>query len=301
LKITGGKMKQPRITVVTPSKNQATYLEETIDSVLSQDYPNLEYFIVDGGSSDGSLDIIKNYADKIDWWVSEIDQGHGHALNKGFQRSTGEIMAWINSDDKYLPWTFQIVSEIFTLFPQVKWITGLSAHWSDRGFLTHADGTTKNIYDYLLGDYRWIQQESVFWRRDLWEAAGGYVDQQYTFMVDGELWTRFFLLDNLYQVECILGGYRHHDKNRASTNPLACNQEMESAIEDLRQKCPKHILANLEGQLEWEKIRNSRIRRIFKGGDTAVTSIYAGITEQTAYDIISYDSGKWVMGKWCFR
>ena len=110
----------PRISVVTPSFNQSAFLEETLRSVLDQGYPNLEYIVIDGGSTDASADIIRKHAGRITCWVSEKDQGQYDAINKGFARSTGEIMAWLNSDDKYLPWTFSVVGEIFASRPEVE-------------------------------------------------------------------------------------------------------------------------------------------------------------------------------------
>jgi glycosyltransferase involved in cell wall biosynthesis len=166
-------MSLPKISIVTPSYNQGRFLEETILSVLDQGYPDLEYVLIDGGSGDDSVDIIKKYQQNLHYWVSEKDEGHGHAINKGFSRTTGEIMAWINSDDKYTPWSFKVVSEIFTQFPHVMWIVGFNSWWNSDGAMTGAARIQKKIYDYLLGNYAWIQQESVFWRRSLWDKVGG--------------------------------------------------------------------------------------------------------------------------------
>jgi glycosyltransferase involved in cell wall biosynthesis len=235
-------MTLPVISIVTPSFNQAAFLEETIDSVLSQNYSRLEYVVIDGGSTDGSADIIERHAKRLHYWVSEQDAGHAAALNKGFARTSGEIMAWINSDDKYLPWTFEVVAEIFAEFPQINWISGFPSGWSSRGFLTDAQRLPKNIYDYLLGNYQWIQQESVFWRRSLWDKAGATINADYRLMVDGELWTRFFLHDELYSVDCILGGYRKHATNRAKDHRAECLLEMERAIAAMRQRCSPAVL-----------------------------------------------------------
>jgi len=232
----------PTISVVTPSFNQGEYIEETIQSVLGQNYPNLEYVIIDGGSTDNSVDIINKYDKRLHYWVSEKDNGHGHAINKGFMKTKGEIMCWINSDDMYTPWSFKAVAEIFRCYPNVMWMVGYNCLWNSEGAMTRASRVPKNIYDFLLGRYMWIQQESVFWRRALWEKAGGYINQDYKFIVDGELWTRFFLFESLYSVDCILSGYRVHSKNRAKMNYYECTNEMESAIAFMQKNCCKNIL-----------------------------------------------------------
>src|SRR5258708_5296321 len=113
----------PSISIITPSYNQVSFLEETIQSVLQQDYPNLEYVIIDGGSTDGSVEIIQKYADRLTHWVSEPDGGQYDAVNRGFQYTRGEIMAYINSDDKYTPWAFSVVGEIFESLPEIEWLT----------------------------------------------------------------------------------------------------------------------------------------------------------------------------------
>src|SRR5262249_42906894 len=154
-----------KISIVTPSFNQAAFVEQTIQSVLNQNYPDLEYIVIDGGSTDGSRDIIQKYESRLTHFVSEPDRGHANALNKGFAKSSGEIMAWLNSDDMYFPWTFKTVSEIFEQFPNVNWLAGMKAFWNDRGVLLGSGQSLFNLFDYLAGNYRWIQQESVFWRR----------------------------------------------------------------------------------------------------------------------------------------
>src|SRR5712664_2616221 len=111
----------PRISIVTPSFNQASYLEAALKSVLDQNYPNLEYIVVDGGSTDGSVEIIQRYADRLTYWVSQPDRGQMDALNKGFRRTTGEIMAWLNSDDMLCSWALQTVGHIFQDLPAVQW------------------------------------------------------------------------------------------------------------------------------------------------------------------------------------
>ena len=126
-------MNYPKISIVTPNYNMGAYLEETIKSVISQNYPNLEYFIIDGGSNDNSLEIIKKYERHLTYWISEKDNGMYHAIQKGFEKSTGEIMAWLNSDDMYHSNSLFIVAEIFDSFPQVEWLLGASTTFDEKG------------------------------------------------------------------------------------------------------------------------------------------------------------------------
>lgn len=233
-------MALPKISIVTPSFNQASYIRETIESVLSQGYPNLQYVIIDGSSDDGSVDIIREYQDQLHYWVSEKDRGHADAVNKGFAKTDGEIMAWINSDDKYAAAAFHAVAEIFSKFPEVEWIIGYNSIWDSHGNMVSSSHGQKNIYDYLNGNYRWIQQESVFWRRSLWEKAGGHVSENYM-MMDGELWSRFFLHAELFSVDQILGGFRYHGENRSAQFKARCLKEMEAIIGELKEKVPAKV------------------------------------------------------------
>lgn len=219
-----------KISIVTPSLNQGAYIEATIKSVVEQNYPNLEYIIADGASKDQTLSILEKYKQHFAKVISEKDTGHGDAINKGFANSTGEIMAWLNSDDKYYPWTFDVVSEIFEKFPDVDWIVGLNSWFDINGRLYQTAPIFKNKYNFLLSDYKWIQQESVFWRRRLWDKVGAKIDQSYSLMVDGDLWSRFFQHAELWHVNRVIGGYRVHDTNRAGLNGDKIIQEMDLIV-----------------------------------------------------------------------
>ena len=238
-------MVYPKISIVTPSFNQGQFIEETIDSVLSQRYPNLEYIIIDGGSTDNSVEIIKKYEKQLKYWVSEPDQGHGHALNKGFTQATGDIMAWLNSDDKYLPWTFKTVAEIFQTHKDINWISGIPSAYNEQGCLSNIEKGYKNVYDYGLYNYEWIQQESCFWSKDLWDKSGRKIDESMKYMVDGELWSRFFLYEPLYHVDAIIGGIRQHENRRALQNLKAIHLEMSKVIDTMRKNLNPKISTTL--------------------------------------------------------
>ena len=224
------------ISVVTASLNQANFIEETIASVLGQNYPKLEYVIVDGKSTDGTAEIAAEYRSSLHHFVSEPDTGHANALNKNFARTSGEIMAWLNSDDKYLPWTFATVSEIFEQHPDVNWIVGINSWWNDKGAMIATANVYNNIFDYLTEKPFGIQQESCFWRRSLWNKADGYLDESYRFLIDVELSCRFFLLDALWHAGSVLSGYRIHGQNRATQFEAACIAERKRATVELRAK-----------------------------------------------------------------
>ena len=285
-------MSLPRISVITPSFNQAKFLEKTIESVLSQGYPNLEYIVIDGGSTDGSVEILERWSDKLTYWISEPDSGHGEALNKGFARSTGDLMCWLNSDDMYYPWTLEVVAEIFAQFQEVEWIVGFNTWWNDRGQVTFGQRAPKNIFDYLIGNFGWIQQESVFWRRPLWNRVGAKIDQSYKLMVDGELWSRFFLEAPLYTIDCALAGYRVHGANRAGAYYEQCVVEMHRAIADMELRCSSETLSTANRLRTAKRLATISLLRHLPVSQVA-SRLLSSDYERASYHNLTYRGGRW--------
>src|SRR5215469_3326248 len=185
-------MTLPRISLITPVFNSAKYIEQTFHSVFAQNYPNLEYFVVDGGSTDGTLDIIRKYEAQITAWISEPDKGMYDALNKGFARTTGEIMGWISATDLLRPGGLLVVGAVFRDLPGVEWISGRPSWFKEDGTLIgDAPPPRMSRYRFLAGANRYLQQESTYWRRSLWERAGGRVDSSRRNAADFDLWVRF--------------------------------------------------------------------------------------------------------------
>lgn len=200
---------------MTPSYNQAKYIEQTLRSVLEQDYPRIEYLVVDGMSKDGSVEIIKKYADKLTWWVSEKDAGQGAAINKGLVRSKGDIIAWLNSDDYYLPGTISNIVKVFEDNPDVVMVYGdmlaVDEHGRTINTLKYKQLTLQDLLCFQI-----IGQPSVFFRREVYERTGG-LDTTFHFLLDHHLWIRIALHGKILQVSQIWSAARYHAeaKNRA--------------------------------------------------------------------------------------
>jgi len=262
-------MAVPKISIVTPVFNGAKYLEDTILSVIQQGYPNLEYIIIDGGSTDGSVDIIKKYESHLAYWVSEPDTGLYHAVQKGFEKSTGDIMAWINSDDMYQKGAFSIVEEIFSCFPHISWLMGIPSFYDERGRTIAINDHKKWCKaEFYLGNYQWIQQESIFWRRSLWNQAGSFVNTSLKYAGDFELWLRFFRHAELYTLHALLAGFRMGRQNQLSIKHIDdYHLEAKRILEDERQILPPeylNILMSPQNKIGLiNKILNKNNRRKF--------------------------------------
>ena len=179
----------PKISIITPSYNQGQFLEETIRSVLDQDYPNLEYIIIDGGSTDNSVDIIKKYENRITCWVSEPDKGQSDAINKGFRMATGEILAWINSDDCYAPYTFEMIVDFFEKHKEVDCVYGDINRIDEKGRVLDTIKSIPYQYKMLLYGACLIPQPTFFFRRKVVEAVG-YLDTNLHYQMDFEFFVR---------------------------------------------------------------------------------------------------------------
>jgi len=209
----------PKISIITPNFNGIRHLENTILSVLDQNYPNLEYIIIDGGSTDGSVELIEKYSNSIAYWESKPDNGLYHAIQKGFRKSTGEIMGWINSDDRFLSGSLFTISELFTLNKDVHWIQGYPVVIDDENRIVFHRPAVGSKFFFYLKDFMngsFIQQESTFWTRHLWEKAGGYISTEYKFAGDFELWIRFYHHETLYLTDAMLGAFRTRQDGQMS-------------------------------------------------------------------------------------
>lgn len=204
----------PRVSLVVPSFNQAKYLTSTLESILSQGYPNLELFVVDGGSTDGSVDIIKAFQKELTWWVSEPDSGQANAINKGFSRSSGEIMAWLNSDDLLLPGALFAIAKELNEYPECDVVYG-------QRILINEDG--KDIGKWLVPNHDnnvikyadFIPQETLFWRRSLWDKAGASLDESFQFALDWDLILKFVEHKARFKVlNKFIGAFRFHPEQK---------------------------------------------------------------------------------------
>lgn len=215
----------PSISIVTPNLNYGRYLDQCVSSVLSQGYPRLEYAVMDAGSQDDSVAIIKRHSASLAHWRSRPDEGPYAAVNEGFARSTGEVLGWLNSDDIYLPGALHTVGDIFRTRPDVQWLTttmaaeiacgGETTVLSLPGVSRESFLAGRHLIGYRRRGYTFIQQESTFFRRSLWNRSGG-LRPDLKLAADYALWCSFWRHADLYLVDALIGAFRNHEQNRSS-------------------------------------------------------------------------------------
>jgi glycosyltransferase involved in cell wall biosynthesis len=224
-------MELPRISIVTASFNQGKFIEATIRSVLDQGYPNLEYIIIDGGSTDESVEVIRRYEKHLAYWISEKDKGAADAISKGFARATGDIFAYLNSDDLYLPGSLQAIATLMR-DPSIDVAFG-NMYWMDASGNTIGERrqTRFTRMGYLFGGSD-LMQPATFWRKDLYVRCGG-IDVSYRFTFDTDLFFRFALAGARFErLNKFLASFRIHPQSKSSNDEAICVAELQR----LRQK-----------------------------------------------------------------
>lgn len=282
-------MKLPTISLVTPSYNQGEYIEETIVSVLSQDFPEIEYMVVDGGSTDGTVDILRKYESDLAWWVSERDRGQSHAINKGLRRSTGEILGYLNSDDTLTEGTLWKVAEAFREHPRddliVSWAGEVHGAREER-ILPPAD---PRLTTWLRTTYC-LLQPSTFWSRALYERAGGFREDLH-FCFDKEFFLKCIFDLGTYEArrDWVAARFRVHDASKTSRLQDLNRHENEMLWEEFRNRPPYDRRLRKEQRQEQARVAigdaldqgagpaaRKLARLALRSPDQVVTRMYAG-------------------------
>ena len=216
---------QPLVSIVTPSYNHARFIEATIRSVLAQDYERIEYIIVDGGSTDGTKQVIEKYAGQLAGWVSEPDQGQTDAINKGFARARGEIFAWLNSDDTYQPGAISEAVAFLLTRPEVGMVYGNANYIDEKGNVIGRFPAAQTDLRRLRQGYVHIPQQASFFRAGLWRRVGP-LDPSFYFAMDYDLWVRLAAIAPLCYTPRLWANFRLHNQGKTATADDRCWPEM---------------------------------------------------------------------------
>lgn len=266
----------PKISIITPSFNQGRFLEETILSVLNQNYPNLEYIIIDGGSTDNSKDIIKKYENQITYWISEKDSGQSEAINKGYKKATGDIIAWLNSDDLYTPHTLHEIAAHFTGHPEVDIVYGDVINFLENGKELYVDNQFE-LLDFFSRIS--IHQPSVFWRSEILEDAT-LLDEELFYCMDYDLWMKLFLNFRSLKIKKVFSRFREHSDSKTHTRPLDLYTEYQCLV--------SRFFNSLSGGTWKEKLSKSGIQYERGIKTYSLKNTYSNETLQSLFEIFLY-------------
>lgn len=240
----------PLVSVVTPSYNQGRFIEETIRSILLQGYPNLEYIIIDGGSNDETLEVIRKYEPWISFWVSEKDNGQSDAINKGFRRAHGDIIAWLNSDDTYLAGGIQHAARAFADDPQTAMIYGGCNIVDEDGRLNTLYPSREFDLKILVTAWNFIPQPATFFRRDIYQAVGE-VDVDLHYSMDRDLWIRLGQQFKARRIHPVIATIRYYDE--CKTKAISRDGRKERLM--ICRKYGGSIFSRVYRQFIWDEIR----------------------------------------------
>lgn len=241
----------PRVTIVTPSFNQGQFIEETIRSVLLQGYPNLEHIVIDGGSTDGSAEIIRKYEPWLAYWISEPDKGQADAINSGFARATGDVLGWLNSDDIYEPGALKVVAREFFDHPECDLVYGTGWQIDEHSHRTHPCGWIGPLNPKIQVNWNQILQPAAFWRRRLWERAGA-LDLSYYWGLDWEWFIRATKVGTARFIPVDLAAWRITPHIKSVSGDRARRAEL-AAISRRHGGPwqPTYVMYRLDGLIEW--------------------------------------------------
>jgi glycosyltransferase involved in cell wall biosynthesis len=205
----------PRISIITPSFNQVDFIEKTLVSVLSQGYPNLEYIVMDGGSTDGTVEVIKRYSSQLTYWVSAQDGGQADAIRRGFELSEGEIMGYVNSDDLLLSGSLEHVALQFQQHPEANFLAGGFSDINEHGHVTWCHWPVTPTFERLMLAGFYVGQPACYWTRKAYKRAGG-IDTNFRFAMDHDLFLRILQNDRAIATNRLLACFRSHPQSKSA-------------------------------------------------------------------------------------
>lgn len=236
----------PKISIVVPSFNQGEYIEETLVSIIEQGHANKEIIVIDGGSTDNTVDIIRKYESAISYWCSEPDEGQSHAINKGLEVASGDILCWLNSDDLFEPGSLTVVADNLENC-ELGWVTGsVRLIKSDSSIIAIREPRDVSLNTFLEYKLHWLAQPSTFWTRELMDKVGT-IDSKLHYIMDLDLFYRFFEITPPKTTRAVLSCFRVHADAKTSSSPSAVDQEYARWLKQL-------VLSDREGDAILDKV-----------------------------------------------